>query len=216
MEQNNGILSKMTTVQKALAILVLILGSLSALVIGGRELVKEIKTTVSEISHENAIETRRQMEELGFLTTDQFMEMSDSIITEMHINRIVNDSLHRRTYLEEREIINAIETNKYSDTELRQEVKELRKQLDQIKGIAELTREEQAAQAYTDSLIGVNALLQQKEIDRQRRRSDELEFDKLTRELRDLSKDVVIDKGRRKTIRTKPNGAKQGPVTKKH
>lgn len=214
MEKNDTIISKMTNLQKLLAIFALILTTLGSIFVGGRALLSEIKETIKEVSDENVEETRREIEDLGFLTTEAFEQKTDSILYELEINRTVNDTLHKRSFMNQRDLGRKIESVKYSDADVKQRIEEIRKRLNELQGIAELTREEQAAQAYTDSLIGVNTLLQQKEIDRQRRRSDELEFDKLTREIRELSKGVVIDKGRRKTIRVKPNGGKQGKVTR--
>lgn len=72
MEQNNGIISQMSNFQKALAIVALILTTLGSIFVGGRALLSEIKETIKEVSAENVEETRKEIEALGFLTTETF------------------------------------------------------------------------------------------------------------------------------------------------
>jgi hypothetical protein len=206
---------KMTSIQKIVVTAIAIVG---ALWVGGWQAVEAIDQKARDREDQRIEEITKVVTKVlrdeGMATQGRLDTISDILLTEIEVNRITNDSLHRRAFTNQRQIMYAIDDARYSDSTVQKRINQIEQRINELRGITMLTREEQAAQAYTDSLIGANVLLKQKELYRARMRQSEAEFEALTRELRDLSKDIVIDKGRRKTIRSKPKGSKQGPVTK--
>ena len=204
---------RLTTFHKSLLLIIAIV----TLIWGtGRVALAELRTAFKEISAENDQETLEQLKQLGFLTSDEFHTLSDSILTEIAVNRITNDSLHLRSFRNQDQIILDIEDARYTDSSIQKRIDQLERSINEIKGISSTALADQSAQAYTDSLQNELLLIKQKQTRvTLMRQLDQQHRDEMNR-LRDLSKDIVIDKGRRKTIRSKPKGAKQGRVTKKN
>src|SRR6056297_1728449 len=134
MTKKPSLLDRMTTAQKTIVVGIAIIGTLWG---AGKVAIVEVREVFKEISQDNASETKRQLEQMGFLTVEQFLHITDSlIISEIEANRIANDSLHMRSYKGQDRIIFAIEDAKYSDAELIKKIERIEARLNEIKGIA--------------------------------------------------------------------------------
>jgi hypothetical protein len=196
---------KMSTLQKILitmgAIVVSIFGGLQWISMQIQKHDEKVLTQNADIFADRVIEI---LQTEGIATKADLINSADSILAEIEVNKITNDSLHLRSFRTQDQIILAINDSKYSDSTVQKRIDEIEKTLSEIRGITATSLEEQSAQAFTDSLQNELLLIkQQHNRTTLMRQLEQQHRDEMNR-IRDLSRDMVIDKGRRKTIRSKP------------
>ncbi len=195
---------KLTTLQKML----ITAGAIIVSVFGGLQWIGEqIKAHDKHVLTENAdifasrVITILQKE--GIATKSDIQAASDSINIRIEANALTDEMAHLRTLrlLDTTRI--EIAESKTFEAELDLQIQNIQQTLDSIRGIATLTREEQDALAYTDSLLSVAIKHDMRDYYELRMRQSELEHYEALKEIRDLSRVEVIDKGRPKKVRNK-------------
>jgi hypothetical protein len=195
---------KMSTLQKIL----ITMGAIIISIFGGLQWIsKEIQKHDEKVLTANAdIFADRVLEILqseGIATRGDLISATDSVMEEIEVNRITNDSLHIRSFRAQDQIILDVNEAKYSDSTVQKRMGALEKALSEILGITTTSMEEQSAQAFTDSLQNELLMIkQQHNRTNLMRQLEQQHRDEMNR-IRDLSRDIVIDKGRKKTVRAK-------------
>ena len=203
---------KLTSLQKIVVTSIAIIG---AVWVAGWQAIEAIDARAEAREERRIEEIREVLHSEGLLTAEEFIAVTDSIFTEIEVNRITNDTFHLRGFKERKEMLFAIGQSKYEDSTVQLRIDEIERLLNEIRGVSTATHLEQSQQAYTDSLQNELLLIKQNQSRTMLMRQLDQQHREEMNRIRDLSKDIVIDKGRRKTIRSKPKGAKQGRVTEK-
>jgi hypothetical protein len=155
MSEEKGILGKMTLAQKVLAATTVIITTLTAIFAGGHVLIKEIKQVVREISVENIEETREQIEALGFLTTDDFVETNAAIQDSLyHLAQFNREALNYTLSGQAKNLV-AIKRTLKNDSILDSRLNGITFILDSIRGTSEMSLKYQKLLHQRDSALSV-------------------------------------------------------------
>lgn len=209
-------MKKLTEQVKQSKELLAALGAVIAIVIGGywwlQDSIRDRELAVvekySEILNDRFVNTA--VAKIDSLTAANMRAAVDTILYVEAVNRYADSLMHLRTLRRTDEIVIRVDRLLEADRHLDERIDALAKMLKELRGIAELSREEAEMRALTDSLQNELILVRQQQNNRMRMRQMEQQHLKEMKEIRDLSKDVVIDRGRKKRIRTKPLMDKPG------
>ena len=159
----------------------------------------------SELLSDQLIE--KITEKINPVSTEDFNRVLDTVIQNQYAHAYANEAMHLRTLRRVDTTLILLEERELFDAQLELRIEAIQSTLDSIRGISVATREEQAEQAFTDSLQNELMRIKMEKLYRDRMRQSEEQHKEELRKIRDLSKDVVIDKGRTKKVRT---GRKRG------
>lgn len=156
----------------------------------------------SEILNATFVETA--IGRIDSITARHLAAAVDTMLFTAEVNRYADSLMHLRTLRRTDDIVLRLDRLAAEDEKMQVRLDTIEEALRRLRGFAELSHEDMKIRALTDSLQNELILIRQEQLDRARRRQMEEQHLREMKEIRDLSRDRVIDRGRTKRVRSKP------------
>lgn len=192
-EKKPSFLDRLTTAQKIVGIIVVLVPTIYG---SFKAVVNELDDLVSARDEKH----RKELIEMGFLTTDAFLFVTDSMMRSMETIKEIQRQSDLYTLRGQDSIRVQLKRQQDSDRELEIQIEAIQSVLNKIQGISELSLEEQREFALTDSLQNELQLLKQEQFYREEMKQSEEQhkeqLDKIEEQENQKNKVIKVKKGR--------------------